>query len=199
MIDSIRGRLVSVGGGQLIVDVGGLSLNLQAPGGVCDAMNRLLLNTGDAPEVRLFTHLLVRPESWQLFGFRDTAQREIFRALLGIPGIGPRLAMSLLSHLSWQEIQAAVAAHDQARFQAVPGIGKRTAARIVVELSGKIEGGGDARAPAPGSPAADALDALVALGVGRAEAANLVRSAAAQDDSGKDTAALVAAALKHRR
>ncbi|MCK4304342.1 MAG: Holliday junction branch migration protein RuvA [Candidatus Eisenbacteria sp.] len=200
MIEGLQGNLISVGEGQLLVEVGGISLSLQAPSGVCEAMRRLLSTPGGSPEVRLFTHLRVLPDSWQLYGFQDEAQRRIFRVLLGIPGIGPRLAMSLLSHLSWQEICAAIEAGDHACFQAVPGIGKRTAARIVVELAGKVEsGGGVPELPAAGSAAADAVDTLAALGLGRAESLRLIRRVVAEGVPAETTAALVTAALERRK
>ncbi len=198
MIEAVRGKLVSVDDGRVVIEAGGVSLSLQAPAGVCDALGRLQLNLADPPEVRLSAHLLIRPDSWQLFGFRDAGERDVFRVLLGIPGIGPRLALSLLSHLTWDQMCEAVAANDAQRFQSVPGIGKRTAARVVVELSGKIERREVIGGPPPGSPQADAADALVALGVGRAEAAALVRAEAAASDVPLETAALVASALRRR-
>ncbi|MFC1572447.1 Holliday junction branch migration protein RuvA, partial [Candidatus Eisenbacteria bacterium] len=97
------------------------------------------------------------------------------------------------------EIGSAVEAKDQARFQSVPGIGKRTAARIVVELAGKLEGTASIDAPAGGSPASEAIDALVALGVGRTEAVQLVGAVAAGEGAPETTADLIAAALKRRR
>jgi Holliday junction DNA helicase RuvA len=142
----------------------------------------------------------VRPESWQLFGFADTAQRDLFRVLLGISGIGPRVALSVLSHLSYDRIREAISAGDTACFAALPGIGKRTAARIVLELSGKLAGPGSA-ASAGGAPAVvqDAIDALVSLGIAQPEAAALVRAAAGEVDAGDDPAPLVAAALRRQR
>jgi Holliday junction DNA helicase RuvA len=198
MIERVRGRLVATGDGQAVIEVGGLSLSFQVPVGLSASLSRLSQSPGGGAEVELATHLRVLPDSWQLYGFQDAAERDVFRILLGIPGIGPRLAMSLLSHLSWQDIRAAVEAKDQGRFQAVPGIGKRTAARIVVELSGKLAGEDPLRAPETGTPAADAVAALVALGIGRSEASSLVRGVLEQGDPGEDSAALIAAALKRR-
>ena len=169
-----------------------MGLRIQVPTG-------LMADLSGAGEVELATHLRVLPESWQLFGFVDAAQRDIFRTLLGIPGIGPRLALSLLSHLSWQEICQAVSVQDHGRFQTVPGIGKRTAARIVVELAGKIDSPGlPVAAGAQSSPESEAVAALVALGVSQVEAARLVRQAAAAVGSVEDVGTLIAAALQRR-
>jgi Holliday junction DNA helicase RuvA len=198
MIERVRGKLVGTGDGEAVVEVGGFSLRLQVPSGLSASLSRLSASPGGEAEVELATHLRVLPDSWQLYGFRDSAERDVFRVLLGIPGIGPRLAMSLLSHLSWQAIRSAVEAKDHARFQAVPGIGKRTAARIVVELAGKLAGEIPLSAPETGTPAADAVAALVALGIGRGEATTLVRGVLERGDPDQDSAELIAAALQRR-
>ncbi len=200
MIESIRGRVMRVAADHVVVEVAGLALRVQAPAGVCAELGRLELASADAAEVSLATHLLIREDGWQLFGFRDEAQRDAFRVLIGITGIGPRLALSLLSHLSLQELVGAVESNDQLRFQAVPGIGKRTAARIVVELAGKLRGaaGPAGLARGPGSAAADAVDALVTLGVAPSEAASLVRAIAGDAAAPPDTAGMVAMALSRR-
>jgi Holliday junction DNA helicase RuvA len=199
VIEAIRGRLVQVAAGFVVVDLGALTLRLQVPAGVCDALGRLEISAAAPADVHLVTHLIVRPEGWQLFGFRDTSQREIFRVLIGLPGIGPRLALSLLSHLSSAELAAAVEAGDLARIQAVPGIGRRTAARIVTELAGKLQLAADTAAgPPAGSAAADAVDALTALGLPRTEALALVRAVGRGPDAPNDTAGLVRAALGRR-
>ena len=194
MIEALRGKLITIDEGSVLLEVGGLALRIAVPLGLGVALERQLVGA----EVRLACHFLVRPDAWKLFGFEDDAQRDLFRILLGIPGIGPRLALSILSHLSWEEIQGAVAAQNQARFEAVPGIGKRSAARIVVELAGKIEQRPNLAAPASGTPTADAVDALTALGLARAEAARLVRRAAEELGSGSDSAELIATALRQR-
>jgi len=186
---------VAVRKGELVVEIGDVALNVMVPAGLCDDLRDV---AAGAP-VELHTHLLVRPESWQLYGFGDESGRYVFRVLLGIPGIGPRLALAILSHLSGSQIRQAVEAKDHARFQSVPGIGKRTAARIVVELSGKLGAETEGVAAASGSPAGDAVDALVALGVGRGEALTLVRGATGERDAPpSDSAELVAAALRLR-
>lgn len=198
MIEAIRGKLLTTGDDHVVIEAAGVSYRLQCPRGVCESLGQLLVSAAEAAEVRLFTHLLVRPDHWSLFGFRDPAQREVFRTLLGIPGIGPKLALGLLSHMSWQRMSEAVAQQDAASFQAVPGIGKRTAARILVELSGKLEHAPSGPLPREGTPASDAADALVALGVARPEAAQLVAAVQRGGGGDLDTAALIAEALRRR-
>ncbi|MBM3316248.1 MAG: Holliday junction branch migration protein RuvA [Candidatus Eisenbacteria bacterium] len=200
MIERVRGRLVGVDAEGLVVELGGLSLRLLVPRGVLADMASLSEGTGAPPAVSLATHMLVRPESWQLFGFAGEEQRDLFRTLLGVTGIGPRLALSLLSHLSREEIAAAAEARDARAFQRVPGVGKRTAERIAVELAGKLAPAGPG--PAPGgrrSVGEDAIDALLALGVAPAEASALVRAALRADPQPAETGDLVAAALRVRR
>jgi Holliday junction DNA helicase RuvA len=201
MIERIRGKLLAVDGEGLTVETGGIAWRVCVPTTLLAHMNALLEGTGGTPTVALPTHLLVRPDNWQLFGFAAEGERTLFRELLGISGVGPRLAMSVLSHLTPAEIYRAVSAREARVFESVPGIGKRTAARLVLELSGKLAS--DAVTPAvPGEADAtrDAIDALAALGVGRPEALTLVRAAlAARPESGERAAALVAEALRLRR
>ena len=197
MIDGIRGRLLDIREDTVIVEAGGFSLALQVPAGLRNTMNQLMMTSAEPSEVKLATYLRVRSESWQLFGFRDEAQRNVFKILLGIPGIGPKLALSLLSHLTWQEIQTSVEAQNQARFQAIPGIGKRTAARIIVELTGKIVVENDETLPGGGA-AMDAVDALIALGVPRQEASGLVRGIIQERGASESSSSLVAESLRLR-
>ncbi len=200
MIEAVRGRLVAVGADHVVVEVGGWSLRLLVPVGVCDELSQLEIAAPEAAEVRLATHLLVRPDAWQLFGFRDPQQRDLFRVLLGVPGIGPRLAVGLLSYMSLSDIAAAATAGDAARFQAVPGVGKRTAARIVVELAGKLQKVAEIDHAPSGAAgiagAAEAVEALVALGLGRTDAQALVRQVTRAPDAPQESAAIVSAALR---
>lgn len=182
----------------MIVEAGGVSFRLECPRGVCDSMEHLRLGAGDDPEVRVFTHLLIRADTWRLFGFRDAKQRGVFRTLLGIPGVGPRLAMSLLSHLSWQEMCQAVFDQNPALFQAVPGIGKRTAARILVELAGKVDSDPIGQVSPVGGAGGDAVEALVALGISRSEAAAMVSAAQRASDQELPAADLISEALRRR-
>jgi holliday junction DNA helicase RuvA len=118
--------------------------------------------------VRLDTHLVVREDGWSLYGFPDVEHRALFQQLLGVGGVGPKLALGLLAALTPQQVALAVGSGDAALLATAPGVGKRTAERLVVELKGKLpevlEGVAGRRGPS-GSPAAeDAVAALVALG-----------------------------------
>lgn len=200
MIESIRGRLETITAEGAIVEVGGLGLLACVPGGDRARLGALLDGTGAPPAVRLFTHLVVRPESWQLYGFLEKGARDLFRVLLDIQGVGPRMALALVSRLSLEQIQEAVAARDPSAFKAVPGIGLRTAERILLELSGKLRKRLDEAPAAARVPALrDAVDALVALGLAQPEADRLVREAAAEPEAGRDASSLVASALRRRR
>jgi Holliday junction DNA helicase RuvA len=201
VIERIRGTLLAVDDDGITVGVGGFALRVQVPGAVLAHMGALLEGTGGSPAVSLATHLLIRPESWQLFGFAGEDEREFFRVLLGVSGIGPRHALSILSHLALADVRAAVAQRDPSVFESVPGIGKRIAERIVLELSGRLKLEATPAGPA-GAPDAvrDALEALAALGLGRPEASALVRAALqAGPETGSSTAALVAEALRLRQ
>lgn len=194
MIEGLCGKLLAVEESNVLLEVGGFTLRIAVPLGLSDALEHQLLGA----EVQLACHFLVRPDAWQLFGFEDTAGRDLFRILLGIPSIGPRLALGILSHLSWDEIHDAVATQNQARFEAVPGIGKRTAARIVVELTGKIEPRSASGEVSSGSLMADAVVALTTLGLARADATRLVRQAAEELGSEAPSSELISAALRQR-
>jgi Holliday junction DNA helicase RuvA len=201
MIERIRGKLLAVDDEGLTVETGGIAWRVCVPKDVLTHMHALLEGTGATPTVALPTHLLVRPDNWQLFGFAGDEERALFRVLLGISGVGPRLAMSVLSHLTLSEIRSAVEAREARVFESVPGVGKRTAARLVLELSGKLASDAvSAFTPGEADVTRDAIDALAALGVGRPEALTLVRAAwAARPESGERAAALVAEALRLRR
>ena len=131
---------------------------------------------GLGERVDLLTHFVVREDAQVLFGFLSAAERSTFRLLIRISGIGPRMALALLSGLSVDELAQAVAQQQSARLVKVPGIGKKTAERLLLELKGKL---GDAIAPAPAGDAADHGDiqqALLALGYSDREAALALKS-----------------------
>jgi len=146
-----------------VVDVGGV-------GYLVAATPSALRRADAASEVILETYLHVREDALQLYGFSDAAERSLFVRLLGVSGIGPKVALAVVSSASPADLWRAIALGDAARFQAIPGIGQKTAERIVLELKGSIE--------EPLEPAADpdtpgeltARDALVELGYSVVEA-----------------------------
>lgn len=163
LISSIRGGIESVGPDWVDVAVGGITLRLSVPGSTAERMVRL------SGEVRLFTSLQVRDDSLSLYGFSTEEERLAFEVLIGISGVGPRVALSVLSRFTPSELAAAVSAGDADAFTAVPGVGKRTASRILLELKGKLEG--DWAVPAEAvAGQGQVIEALTALGYSAAEA-----------------------------
>jgi Holliday junction DNA helicase RuvA len=146
----------------LVVDVGGV-------GYLVSATPSVLRHADGATEVTVETYLHVREDALQLYGFADAAERALFVRLLGVSGIGPKVALAIVSSASPDELQRAIALKDSARFQAIPGIGKKTAERIVLELEGSIAD--SAPVAEPGAPRElVARDALVELGYSLVEA-----------------------------
>ena len=173
MIGQISGTLVYKHPPQLLVDVGGVAYELEAP---MTAFYELP-EAGD--KVSLFTHLAIRDDAHLLFGFSDLRQRDVFRVLLKISGVGPRVALALLSGLTTEELTACVAAGDIAQLTRVPGIGRKTAERLVIELRDRLEavtGPGSDASGASLTPQQDAVSALMALGYRENEANRAVRA-----------------------
>lgn len=163
MISRLRGTPASRSGDGLVLDVGGV-------GYLVAATPSALRRTEGMREVTLETYLHVREDTLQLYGFADTAERELFLHLLGVSGIGPKVALAVVSSSAPGELRRAIALGDAARFQAIPGIGKKTAERIVLELKGSIA---DAIEPGGREPISSDLvarEALVELGYSILEA-----------------------------
>lgn len=170
MIESISGRLASLNPAAAVVETAGgvgYLLNITLP-----TFSRL----EGAGEVRLLVHESVRDDAWVLYGFLDEAERELFRALIGVSGVGAGSARLILSAIPATELGAVIAAGDAKRLKAVKGIGAKTADRIIVDLRDKLRTAGLAEAAAgsaarparPTSAAADeAVEALVILGFPR--------------------------------
>ncbi len=148
-------------------------------------------------EVTLHTQLIVRDDALVLYGFSSEQERELFLMLLGVQSVGPKVALAVLSGGAPRDLLGAIAAGDVSRFQAVPGIGKRTAERIIVELRDKVgpgAGAGPAAAGDPDDPRVLARDGLVELGFPHAEAERLLGLA-----SGESAEELLAGALRAAR
>lgn len=165
MIARLTGRLVEKHPPSIVVDVHGVGYELDVP------MSTFYHLPATGQEVTLLTHLVVREDAHLLFGFGSEGERQLFRQLLRISGIGARTALSLLSGLSVAEVQAAVAQQDSARLTRIPGIGKKTAERLLLELKDKLGPVAGSPAQTAAAPAGDdALNALVALGYSDKEA-----------------------------
>jgi len=179
MIGRLAGTLLEKNPPQILVDVGGVGYELDVP------MSTFyhLPNLGDP--VALVTHLVVREDVHLLFGFLTAAERALFRQLLKISGIGARTALAVLSGLSVAELAQAVALQETGRLVKIPGIGKKTAERLLLELKGKMPappggagkvGAGGTAPAAPPDPAGDVLNALLALGYNEREALGAMRT-----------------------
>jgi len=192
MIARLSGKLAETSSDGAVIDVAGVGYLVQMSSRTLDALGPI------GGDVMILTELQVREDAWTLFGFGSTAERDAFRALTSIQGVGGRLALAILSVLSPDELARAVAQEDKAMIGRANGVGPKLAARIANELQGKLGvaaiGGA---APAPrGGAAADALSALANLGFKPADASAAVN--AAQDELGTDASldALVRLALK---
>jgi Holliday junction DNA helicase RuvA len=173
MIGQISGMLVYKHPPQLMVDVGGVAYELEAP------MTAFYELPEVGERVSLFTHLVIRDDAHLLFGFADLQQRDVFRVLLKISGVGPRVALALLSGLTADDLAACVAAGDIAQLTRVPGIGRKTAERLVIELRDRLEtlsGVGPDSLNSTLSPQQDAVSALMALGYRETEASRAIRA-----------------------
>ena len=140
MISRLRGKPVARSADGLVVDVGGV-------GYLVAASAAALRKADGAGEVVVETYLHVREDTLQLYGFADAGERELFALLLTVNGVGPKVALAIVSGSSTGELRRAIALEDTARFQAIPGIGKKTAERIVLELKGKLAAAADRRRP----------------------------------------------------
>jgi Holliday junction DNA helicase RuvA len=192
MIARLTGLLAETGADHAVIDVAGVGYLVQLSTRALDALGPI------GGQVLLLTELQVREDAWTLFGFGSPAERDSFRALTSIQGVGGRLALAILSALSPEELARAVEQDDKAMIGLANGVGPKLAARIANELQGKlgvVAIGGAAPVPRGGA-AADALSALANLGFKPAEASAAVNSA--QDDLGPDATldALVRLALK---
>ena len=173
MIGSLRGRIASKTPPQLTVDVGGLGYELEAP------MSTFFHLPAVGEEVRLLTHLVVRDDAHVLYGFATEDERRLFRSLIKVSGVGPRIALALLSGISVSAFAQCVLNEDISALTRVPGVGRKTAERLIVEMRDRLA----APQATPGAPLAaparaegEAYGALVALGYRPAEAARLLKA-----------------------
>jgi holliday junction DNA helicase RuvA len=169
MIGRLVGRLVSKHPPQVVVDVAGVGYEVDVP------MSTFFNLPATGEMVTLHTHLAVREDAHVLYGFGTTEERAAFRRLIRISGVGARTALALLSGLSVADLAHAVAAQDTARLTKVPGIGKKTAERLLLELRGKLAEPPGGPAGAGAGAADDILNALVALGYSEKEALAAVK------------------------
>src|SRR5207302_4459394 len=156
MISRLRGEVVTRSPAGVVLDVGGV-------GYLVNPTASARRKTEPGGEVVLETYLHVREDVLQLFAFAEPAERELFELLLSVSGVGPKVALAIVSGSTPAELRRAIALEDTARFQAIPGIGKKTAQRVVLELKEKL-GAFEEVAPVAGTPHLVAREALVELG-----------------------------------
>ena len=183
MIGRLTGRLASKHPPQLLVEVGGVGYEVEVP------MSTFYSLPAAGEAVTLFTHLSIKEDSHSLYGFATLEERTTFRQLIKISGVGARTALAVLSGLSVSDLARAVTMQDAALLTRVPGIGKKTAERLLLELKGKLT---EATAAAGGQQASDVVNALVALGYSDKEALAAVKGLA----PGMPVADAIRAALK---
>ncbi|MDP1538229.1 MAG: Holliday junction branch migration protein RuvA [Burkholderiales bacterium] len=165
MIGRIAGKLLAKQPPQITVDVNGVGYELDVP------MSTLYQLPATGAEVMLYTHLLVREDAHLLYGFATEAERALFRQLIRISGVGARTALSVLSGLSVAELREAVRAQDVARMTKIPGIGKKTAERLLLELRDRLGPASGDTASGAGTAAGtnDVVNALSSLGYNERE------------------------------
>lgn len=181
MIAAISGTLIATTADHVtIATPGGVTYELAVPIGVVERL------PGTGAEVSLHTILVVREDGWALFGFDEPQERVVFQRLLGATGVGPRLALAMVSTLTGSRVVRAIRDADLATLSTVPGVGKKTAERIVVELRDRL---GDVDAPgatqAAAAPAEQAIQALMNLGYSASDADRVVRTVIAESDNGR--------------
>lgn len=198
MISYVRGELVEIEEDKVIVDVGGIGFGIYMSGRAA----ALLPSPGS--EVRLHTYMNVKEDAMQLFGFLTKDDLSVFRLLIGVNGIGPKAGLNILSSLSPDDLRFAVVANDVKAIMAAPGIGKKTAEKLILELKDKLkledvlEHGVSETDLSQTSGAnqvqSEAIQALTALGYGSTEALQAVKKAGQEE--GDDVETLLKKALK---
>jgi len=171
MIGRIEGRLLEKNPPAILVDANGVGYEIDVP------MSTFYQLPAVAERVTLLTHLIVREDAQQLYGFSTHGERSAFRELIKISGVGARTALSVLSGLSVDELAQTITLQESARLTRVPGIGKKTAERLLLELKGKLGADlGTARTNPASDAATDVMHALLALGYNEREANAAVRA-----------------------
>jgi Holliday junction DNA helicase RuvA len=172
MIGRLTGTLLEKHPPQVLVEVHGVGYEVDVP------MSTFYNLPAVGERLSLYTHFSVREDAQQLFGFLTAKEREVFRLLIRITGVGPKLALSVLSGLSVDELAQAVALQETGRLTRIPGVGRKTAERLLLELKGKLADAlpaGPGAAATPAGVQADALHALIALGYSDKEAVAVVK------------------------
>ena len=178
----IKGKLVLNEVSQVVIDVGGVAYSMTVSANTQAAVSSKAFNGEN--EVTLYTHLSVREDGIDLFGFHDLAELNMFKMLISVSGIGPKAALSILSHMTPDAIAYAIFSDDKKSISKAPGVGPKTAARVILELKDKVKGSGaDVSSDIPiipqtqtGSKHSEAVDALTVLGFHRSAAEEALKT-----------------------
>jgi holliday junction DNA helicase RuvA len=170
MIATLHGEITQIEANALIVETGGVGLRVFVPNPLRERMQ-----TGET--IFLFTHLVVREDDWKLYGFETQADREFFNTLLGVDGVGPRTALAVLSTLDLDTVQRAVFSEEPDLLSRVPGVGKKTAQKMVLYLQDRLKPvSGLEKIAAMSDSDSDVLSALTTLGYSVVEAQTAIQS-----------------------
>ncbi|HIU88503.1 MAG TPA: Holliday junction branch migration protein RuvA [Candidatus Avilachnospira avistercoris] len=194
MISFIHGTLVEKDEGYIVVEAGGVGYGINVPLSVLSQL------PPEGEELRIYTHYSVREDGQSLYGFLFREDREMFRRLISVNGVGPKGALSILSVLGPDDLRLAIVTGDAKSISRAPGIGQKTAQRVILDLKDKIgndillrrsddmgsEAGLSVSGAAAGSAMSEAIDALTVLGYTRIEAARAVRRADVSEDAGTE-------------
>lgn len=200
MISFIRGELSEIFENTVVVDNNGVGYNVEVPFSVFNGLPSV------GSQVKLYTYLNVREDAMKLFGFLTRDDLNIFKLLIGVSGIGPKGALAILSTMTPNDLRIAVMSDDAKAIAKAPGVGLKTAQKLIIEAKGKIEvpdymedsgtvSGGGVLAPAEGDPRAEAIAALNALGYSNSEAVMAVKKVEFVD--GMDAEDVLKASLKN--
>ncbi len=191
MIAFVRGKLAGILNGSVLLDVGGIGYKIHVPLSLLNSLNDL------GSELTLHTHLAVREDNLSLYGFRERDELDCFLKLINVSGIGPRGALAILTIFSPGDLARVIKNEDISSLTRVPGIGKKTASRLILELKDKISWIGPEQAQKDeGSRDLGAVEALEALGYPAAEARRAVQDALRSFEQKPPEAELVKAALR---
>lgn len=197
MIAYIKGTLEEIAEGNAVVEVGGIGYNVRISAGTVNLLPRL------HQEIKLYTYTYVREDTFCLYGFLTKDELQIFKLLIMVNGVGPKGALGILSVMSAQDLRFAIIAADAKQIAKAPGIGKKTAERVILDLRDKIsledtlDGSISVETPLTGGDNAarnEAVEALVALGYGASDALKAVKQVS--EEEAVDTEAILKAALK---
>ena len=193
MISFVKGELAEILDGKIVVETGGLGIEINVPASVMEEL------PGIGEEVRIYTYFRVSEDAMSLYGFNSRRDLAMFEQLIGVSGIGPKGALSILSAMNPDELRMAIITGDDKLISTAPGIGAKTAQRVIVDLKDKVNRDDIAgtipvvNAASVNSDAAEVIEALVNLGYGRSEASRIVRSIAAE---GMDAEQMLKEALR---